>query len=139
MPLSYLFNCSLLIGAFPDCWKVAKVTPIFKEGSPDEQSNYRPISVLPVLSRLFEKLVYNQQYSYVDENKFIYRHQSGLRSLDKGKCAGMVFVDLKKAFHTVDHETLIEKLSHYGINNTELKWFFSYLDNRRQCCKVNGR
>ena len=58
-PLSYLFNCSLLSGTFPDSWKAARVAPIFKEGSVDEQSNYRPISVLPDLSRLFEKLVYN--------------------------------------------------------------------------------
>ena len=155
-PLSYIFNCSLLNGTFPDSWKVARVAPIFKEGSADELSNYRPISVLPVLSRLFEKLVYNQLYNYLNEYQFIYRHQSGFRSfhsvvtcllsntndwyfnLDEGKCTGIVFVDLKKAFDTVDHEILISKLSHYGVKNTELKWFCSYLSNRRQCCKVNG-
>ena len=125
-PLTYLFNCSLLNGTFPDSWKVARIAPIFKEGPTDDPSNYRPISVLPVLSRLFEKIVYNQLYNYLNGNQFIYRHQSGFRSLhsvvtcllsntndwyfnlDKGKCAGIVFVDLKKAFDTVDHEILIK-------------------------------
>ena len=59
-------------------------------------------------------------------------------NLDQGMCTGIVFVDLKKAFDTVDHDILLEKLSHYGIKNTELKWFSSYLGNRRQCCRVNG-
>ena len=76
-PLSYLFNCSLLNGTFPDSWKVARIAPIFKEGPTDDPSNYRPISVLPVLSRLFEKIVYNQLCNYLNENQFIYRHQSG--------------------------------------------------------------
>ena len=129
-PLSYLFNCSLRNGTFPDSWKVARIAPIFKEGPTDDTSNYRPISVLPVLSRVFEKIVYNQLYNYLNENQFIYRHQSGFRSLhlvvtcllsntndwyfnlDEGKCTGIVFVNLKKAFHTVDHEILIKKLSH---------------------------
>ena len=92
----------------------------------------------------------------LDKKKFIYRKQSGFRSLhsvvtcllsntidwhfhlDQGMCTGIVFVDLKKAFDTVDHDILLEKLSHYGIKNTEHKWFSSYLGNRRQCCRVNG-
>ena len=73
-PPSYLFNCSLLNGTFPDSWKVARIAPIFTKGSADEQSNYRPTSVLPVLSLLLEKVVYNQLYSYLNENNFIYRH-----------------------------------------------------------------
>ena len=76
-PLSYLFNFSLLNGNFPDSWKVARIAPIFKEGPTDDPSNYRPISVLPVLSRLFEKIVYSQLCNYLNENQFIYRHQSG--------------------------------------------------------------
>ena len=114
------------------------------------------MSGLPVLSRLFERQVFNQLYDYLNENQFICRHQSGFRSLhsvvtcllsntndwrfnlDEGKCTGIVFVDLKKAFDTLDHETLSNKLRHYGVKNTALKWFCSYLSNRRQCCKVNG-
>ena len=102
------------MGEFPNNWKIARVSPIYKEGSPDERSNYRPISVLPVLSRLFEKLVYNQLYKYLDRHKFLYKHQSGFRSihsvvtcllsntnewylnLDDKKYTGIVFIDLKK-------------------------------------------
>ena len=76
-----ILNLSLSSGIFPDSWKVARVAPIFKEGPTDERSNYRPISVLPAVSRLFEKLVYDQLYRYLDENKLICLQQSGFRSL----------------------------------------------------------
>ena len=111
--------------------------------------------MLPVLARLFENLVNKQLYDYFDKNELICRQQSGIGSLhsvvtclifntndwyfhlDQGMCMGIVFVDLKKAFDTVDHDILLGKLSHYGIRNTEHKWFSSYLGNRRQCCRVN--
>ena len=154
--LDYIFNHSLYMGEFPNNWKIARVSPIYKEGSPDERSNYRPISVLPVLSRLFEKLVYNQLYKYLDRHKFLYKHQSGFRSihsvvtcllsntnewylnLDDKKYTGIVFIHLKKAFDTVDHAILAKKLYLYGVRNTESKWFQSYLSDRQQLCKVNG-
>ena len=97
-----------------------------------------------------------QLYGYLDKNELIYRQQSGFRSLhsvvtclisntndwyfqlDQGMYTGIVFVDLKKAFDTVDHDILLGKLSHNGIKNTEDKWFSSYLGNRRQCCRVIG-
>jgi len=125
-PLSYLSNCSLLNGTSPDSCKVARVAPILKERSADKQSNYRPISVLPVLSHRFEKIVYNQLCSYLNENKLICRYKSGFRSLhsvvtcflpkrndwycnlDNGKCTAIVYVDLKKAFDAVD-QILIKK------------------------------
>ena len=80
-PLAYLFNFSLQSGIFPDSLKTARAAPIYKEGSKEERSNYRPISVLPVLARLFENLVNKQLYDYLDKNKFIYRKQPGFRSL----------------------------------------------------------
>ena len=76
-----LFNLSLFSGKFPTDWKIARVAPIYKSGARDDCSNYRPISVLPVLSRAFEKVVYNQLYDYLDSNRLIYKHQSGFRSL----------------------------------------------------------
>ena len=79
--ISQLFTMSLSVGCFPDNWKTACVAPIFKQGSKDDRSNYRPISVLPVVSRLFEKLVYNQLYDYLDKNKMIFSDQSGFRAL----------------------------------------------------------
>ena len=154
--LVYIFNTSLETSQFPDPWKIARVSPIFKDGDKTEKSNYRPISVLPVVSRLFEKLVFSQLYQYLNDNCFINSNQSGFRELhstatcllkntddwynglDTGNLAGMVFVDLKKAFDTVDHQILCRKLESYGVLHRELAWFGSYLSNRVQYCRVNG-
>ena len=76
-----LFNKSLFAGKFPEDWKIARIAPIFKSGAKDDRSNYRPISVLPFISRLFEKLIFNQFYEYLDANKSLYEHQSGFRLL----------------------------------------------------------
>ena len=136
-----IFNLSLATGVFLDCWKVARVAPIFKNGEQTDRSNYRPISVLPVLSRVFEKLVYNQLYEYLEENKHLFLHQSGFRSLhsvvtsllnntndwyvniDNGKYTAMVFINLKKAFDTVNHQILLAKLKKYGTDGLEYLWF----------------
>ena len=144
-----IFNHSLATGVFPDCWKVARVAPIFKNGEQTDRSNYRPICVLPVLSRVLEKLVDNQLCECLDENKHLILHQSGLRSLhsvvtslsnntndwyvniDNGKYTAMVFIDFKKAFDTVNHQILLAKLKKYGIDSLEYLWFQSYLENSR--------
>ena len=136
--------------------KSCKGCPIFKSGEQTDCSNYRPISVLPFLSRKFEKLVYNQLYEYLDVNNHLFSHQSGFRSLqsvvtsllnntndwyvniDNGKYTAMVFIDLKKAFDTVNHQILLAKLKKYGIDGLEYLWFQSYLKNRRQFNRVNG-
>ena len=146
------FNLSIATGIFPDSWKIARVAPIFKSG----QTNDRPISVLPFVSRVFEKLIYNQLYDYLDRNKLLFSKQSAFRSLhsvvtcllkctndwyldmDKGQYTAMIFVDLKKAFDTVNHEILLKKLEKYGVIGSENAWFASYLCNRRQFCRVKG-
>ena len=156
-PLSQLFNLSMSQGLFPDSWKIARVAPIHKTGPTDDQSNYRPISVLPVVSRLFEKLVFDQMYTFLNDNKLLYSKQLGFRMLhavlacllkctndwylniDKGKFTSVTFIDLKKAFDTANHEILLKKLYLYGIREKEFRWFRSYLSNRKQCCKVNGQ
>ena len=121
-----LFNKSLLTGKFPEDWKIARIAPIFKSGARDDRSNYTPISVLPYISRLLEKLIFEQFYEYLDTNKSLYEHHSGFRllhsvatalmastndwylNIDKGKYTGLIFIDLKKAFDTVDHEILLK-------------------------------
>ena len=154
--LVFLFNTSIETSQFPDSWKVARITPIFKDGDRTEKSNYRPISVLPVISKFFEKLVFNQLYQYMKENGLFTSDQSGFlrlhstltcllkmsddwyNGLDLGKLVGLVLIDLKKAFDTVDHDILVKKLELYGVQQRELSWFRSYLSNRKQFCRVNG-
>ena len=157
--LAALFNTSIETSQFPDSWKVARVTPIFKGGDKAEKSNYRPISVLPIISRLFEKLVFDQLYQHMKENRLFSPDQSGFlrlhsgflrltcllkntddwySGLDLGQLVGLVFIDLKKAFDTVDHEILCKKLQVYGVQHRELSWFRSYLSCRKQFCRVNG-
>ena len=151
-----LFNKSLFAGKSPEEWKIARIAPIFKSGAKDDRSSYMPISVLPFISRLFEKFIFNQFYEYLDANKSLYEHQSGFRllhsvatalmastndwylNIDKGKYTGLIFLDLKKAFNTVDHEILLKKLKMYGVTGLEHDWFTSYLDNRKQFCRVDG-
>ena len=122
--LNHLFNLSLSTGIFPEDWKVAKVTPIYKSGEKSDCGNYRPISVISTIAKIFEKIVYTQILDYLDENCIISPNQSGFRSLhstetallsltnewlinmDQGLINGVLFLDLKKAFDTVDHNIL---------------------------------
>ena len=154
--LSNIFNTSISEGLFLNNWKVARVAPIYKEGPTENRSNYRPISVLPVVSCLFEKTIFDQLKAYFEDNKFYFSYQSGFKALhsvltcllkssddwyqdfDKGFLSSVAFIDLKKAFDTVNNVILIQKFSHYGVRGRELVWFKSYLQDRKQCCKVNG-
>ena len=157
LSLCCIFNTSISQGGFPECWKIARVSPIHKDSSTEERSIYRPISVLPVVSRLFENIIYDQVFTYFAKNEFFYSDQSGFRqfhsvltcliestnnwylNVDKGYFSGVLFIDLKEAFDTVDHEILIAKLRLYEIEGVELDWFTAYLNERKQLCKVNGK
>ena len=143
--------------AFPDDLKMAKVTPAFKGGDRDGLSNYRPISVLPTVARTFEKLVYDQMYAYFLNNDLLGDGQFGFRSLystawtlskvtntwllnlDSGRMSFVVLLDIPKAFDTVDHQILLDKLGCYGVSGDHLVFFASYLKNCQQCCNVNGK
>ena len=100
--------------------------------STEELSNYRPISVLPFLSRLFEKLVHSRLYKYLDGNAscLLSKTNESYQNMESNKLTGFVFIDLRKAFDTVGTKILLEKLAHYGIKNVEQRWFASYLTNR---------
>ena len=149
-PLSYIFNLSLENGIFPDYLKTAKVTPIYKKGPREDPGNYRPISVLPIIAKIFEKIVNKRVVEFLDSNAILYKHQYGFRkkystklsvinlinalvkSIDEGKHTLGIFVDFKKAFDTINHKILLSKLSFYGIRGKALQWFGSYLSNRSQ-------
>ena len=154
--LTAIFTKSIITGIYPTEWKMARVTPVFKKGEKSDLNNYRPISVITVVSRVFEKIVYDQLYQYLNDNQLLSSCQSGFRSLhstltalleatnswsvsiDNGFLNGVVFIDLKKAFDTIDHEIILRKLSYFGADQATAKWFQSYLSNRTQRCNVNG-
>ena len=154
-PLSMIFNSSLEKGVFPDIWKLARVTPIFKSGAKKDVNNYRPISVISIFSRILERIVHDQIFEFLLENNVITKNQSAFRKLystitslicstdhwyeniDNKTLNLTIFLDLKKAFDTVDHKILVEKLRRYGIRDTVGNWFQSYLDQRTQFCATN--
>ena len=155
-PLVHICNRSFETGIFPSELKIANVVPIYKSGDEMVFSNYRPVSVLPVFSKLLERLVYNRLISHINENKLLYEYQFGFQkgkstylavmmlvdkiteALDQGECVVGVFLDFSKAFDTVDHNILLQKLHKYGICGVELLWFEDYLSNRMQYVTYNN-
>ena len=133
-------NNSILTGQYPSKLKHAKVIPIFKGGDETDPSNYRPISLLSLFNRLFEKVMYNRFKSYVELNGLLYNGQFGFREnmsyMDNKLFMCGIFLDFKKAFDTVDHSILLSKLYHYGIRGPVNEWFSSYLDGRVQTTQI---
>ena len=152
--LTNFFNLSLKKNIFPHSWKIANVTPIFKKGNKHLCSNYRPISLLSILSKVFEKAVFNHLFSFL-ENKispFQFGFLPGkstviqlldiyfdiIKALDDGKEIFFVFFDISKAFDRVWHRGLLAKLEHYGIQGNILRWVANYLSDRQQRVVLNG-
>ena len=140
---------------FPQKMRIAIVIPVHKKDDTEDCNNYRPISLLPNISKLFEKLIKNRLSKFLEENKCLFSRQFGFRNkhstnhvlidltetirkaIDDNEFACGVFLDFKKAFDTVNHGILLQKLEHYGVRGYVLKWFTSYLTGRKQYTKVN--
>ena len=157
-PLHHLINLSLETGFVPKQFKIAKVVPIFKSGDKHDYNNYRPISLLSSFSKLMEKVVARQLVGFLNYHNLLYKHQYGFRA--NHNCSQPVlhftekvynalnqkpslqtlaiFIDLKKAFDTVDHDILLKKMDHYGIRGISNKWFENYLKDREQFVSVHG-
>ena len=154
--LTHMFNCSLIMGIFPDRWKRATVVPLQKGGDKSNVSNLRPVSLLPLPGKLLERLVHNKVSEYLNENRLLNDGQNGfqkgrsttgtvaeftddvLNGINNKKYTLAAFVDLRKAFDTVSHNILGKKIGKFGFNINLINWFKNYLTNRQQRCKTNG-
>ena len=154
--ITYICNLSIKNSFFPDKWKVGKVTPLHKSGSKDDVNNFRPISVLPILSKILEKHVHDSLMDFLINHSLLHETQSGFRpsfscetallrminkwlnAINDGLMVGVVMIDFKKAFDLVDHNILLKKLKHYKLSDKTLSWFGSYLLNRKQRVCVNN-
>ena len=155
-PLTHIINLSLEHGTVPDEIKIAKVIPIFKSNDPTHLNNYRPISILPIFSKLFERIMYNRLETHLTINNILSPQQFGFRkkhatsmaislfteklydTLDNHKLAIATFLDLSKAFDLINHTFLLQKLHHYGVRGIALDWFKNYLSNRKQFVQYNN-
>ena len=155
-PLTHVLNLSFSTGYFPEELKLTKIIPLFKANDNMHLNNYRPIAILSVFSKIFEKLMYKRLYKFINKHKLLYELQFGFlenhstsmaltlltdrisKALDESQHSLGIFLDFSKAFDTVDHEILYSKLEKYGIRGLALQWIRSYLSNREQYVFFNG-
>ncbi len=146
---------SFLNASVPEKSKIAKSIPIHKKKEKYCADNYRPISLLSTINKIMEKLMYKRLIIFLNKNKILYEYQFGfrenystsmalieivdniLKDLEAGKYVAGIYLDLSKAFDTVDHKILLHKLNHYGIRGQTLNWLKSYLSNRQQFTYIN--
>ena len=156
-PLTHIFSKSFETGRIPNDLKIAKVVPVYKTGDRSVFSNYRPISVLPCFSKILERLAYNRMMKHLQECNILYEHQYGFRkkhstemailqlvekihnAFNNNEYALGIFLDLSKAFDTVNYDILLQKLLHYGFAGITHTWLYNYIHNRQQCVTINGR
>ena len=152
---TWLINLSVSTSNVPNDWKKAKITPIPKDGGLSNVNNYRPIAILPVTSKILEHLIHTQTKKYVDNNNFLDVNQGGFRknnsttaatasvldgiytNINQQQITYAIFIDFKKAFDSINHKILLNKLAKLGFHDQTIKWFESYLTNRTQYTVVN--
>ena len=155
-PLTVIINQMLKTGIFPDSFKTSKIVPLFKKGDHGLLTNYRPISLLPTISKVFERVIYDQMYLYFNNNNLLADEQFGFRKnhsteyaaiklvdhisneMESGKTPVTLFIDLSKAFDTLSFDILLQKLNYYGIAGVNLKLMANYLRNRKQYVVFNN-
>ena len=148
-PISQICNLSIKYSIFPSDCKIAKLKPLLKKGSKTNPKNYRPISLLPLVSKIIEEVYYDETQRFLDKNDIIYRYQSGFKKrfstdsclsylnnniatgFESGLYTGMILIHLQKAFDTVNHDILSKKMEFIGFSEDTTKWFKSYLSNRK--------
>lgn len=156
-PLAEIFNCMIVTGIFPDALKQALVIPIFKDGKKTDFKNYRPISILTTFNKIFERMLFQRMYSFLHHISYFYEFQYGFRpksntstaavelvnsiskDIDSGKVVTGLFLDLSKAFDTVNFKILAIKLEAAGIRGVAKGLILSYLENRSQFVIINGK
>ena len=156
-PLVHIINNSIDRNIFPDKWKIARVSPVPKIDQPIKLKDYRPISILPVLSKVYERVILYQLCDFIERNSVYRPNQSGFRkghstttlllklrddiieAMSKSEVTLSILIDYSKAFDTIDHSTLIEKLKKLNFSNSSLKIIMSFLSNRQQFIQVNDK
>ena len=157
IPITQLCNLSIKFSYFPKDCKLAKLKPLYKKGTKTDPENFRPISLLAIVSKIIEKVIHDQTMNYLTENSILYRHQSGIRKnhstdtslayltdkiltgFDSGVFTGVILIDLQKAFDTINHDILLRKMSALRFSDRSINWFQSYLSNRSFRVNVQGK
>ena len=154
--ITHIVNLLIKLNRFPDSWKQIKIIPLHKKDDMLNPKNYRPVALVPVLSKILERAVLNQMIKYLETNRIIhpnshaYRqhhntetalismYDNWVRAVDRGELCGVVCIDQSAAFDVVSHDILLAKLELYGFGQAELDWISSYLSGRSQCVCING-
>ena len=155
-PFSYIYNQSIMQGVVPNILKVSRVTPVYKNGLTTDPTNYRPIALLSPFSKILEKIIADQLTSFIEKHEILFPYQFGFRkrystelailemsdnlrtSIDNKLITCGLFLDFSKAFDTVNHNILLNKLNKYGVRGVVLEWFKIYLQNRLQYVKIGN-